>query len=92
MFELGENSEKYHYDVGLFLADKPIDELVVVGEMSQSIKQAVEDSDSPIKCYSFKDNGEVALYLMTVMMPDDVVLIKGSNGMKLNEIVSNMRG
>ncbi|MCM1272632.1 MAG: UDP-N-acetylmuramoyl-tripeptide--D-alanyl-D-alanine ligase [Clostridium sp.] len=92
MFELGENSEKYHYDVGLFLADKPIDELVVVGEMSQSIKQAVEDAGSPIKCYSFKDNGEVALYLMTVMMPDDVVLIKGSNGMKLNEIVSNMRG
>ncbi|MDE6025227.1 MAG: UDP-N-acetylmuramoyl-tripeptide--D-alanyl-D-alanine ligase [Lachnospiraceae bacterium] len=92
MFELGENSEKYHYDVGRFLADKPIDELVVVGELSQSIRKAVEDSESDIKCYSFKDNGEVALYLMTVMMPDDVVLIKGSNGMKLNEIVSNMRG
>lgn len=92
MFELGENSEKYHYEVGEFLADKPIDELVVVGELTQHIRRAVEDANSDIKCYSFKDNGEVALYLMSVMMPDDIVLIKGSNGMKLEEIVSNMRG
>lgn len=92
MFELGENSEKYHYEVGKFLADKPIDELVVVGELSQFIKKGVEDSDSKVKCYSFKDNGEVALYLMSVMMPEDVALIKGSNGMNLNEIVSNLRG
>lgn len=92
MFELGENSEKYHYEVGEFIAGKPIDELVVVGDLSQNIRKAVEASDSDIKCYSFKDNGEVALYLMTVMMPDDIVLIKGSNGMNLCEIVSNMRG
>ena len=78
--------------MGEFLADKPIDELVVVGELSQYIRKAVEDANSDIKCYSFKDNGEVALYLMSVMMPDDIVLIKGSNGMKLEEIVSNMRG
>ena len=92
MFELGENSEKYHYEVGEFLADKPIDELVVVGELTQHIRRAVEDAGSDMKCYSFKDNGEVALYLMSVMMPDDIVLIKGSNGMRLEEIVSNMRG
>lgn len=92
MFELGENSEKYHYEIGEFIADKPIDELVVVGDLSQNIRKAVEAADSDIKCYSFKDNGEVALYLMTVMMPDDIVLIKGSNGMNLCDIVSNMRG
>lgn len=92
MFELGENSEKYHYEVGEYLADKNIDELVVVGELSTHIKQAVLDKESKIQCYSFKDNGEVTLYLLSVMLPGDVALIKGSNGMHLNEIVSNMRG
>ena len=30
---------------------------------------------------------EVALYLMAIMRPEDVVLIKGSHGMKMDEIV-----
>lgn len=92
MFELGSRSEEFHREVGEFLASKKIDELVVVGELSQFIKQAVEEKESKIKCYSFKDNGEVALYLMSVMNPEDVVLIKGSNGMHMNEIVSNLCG
>lgn len=71
---------------------KKIDDLIVVGELSQHIADAVEASDSDIKCYRFKDNGEVALYLLSVMQPDDIVLIKGSNGMHLDEIVSNMLG
>lgn len=92
MFELGDRSEEYHYEVGKFLAGKDIDELVVVGELSQHIMQAVKDSESDIACYSFKDNGEVSLYLLSIMQPNDVALIKGSNGMHLNEIVSNMVG
>ncbi|MGN0435237.1 MAG: UDP-N-acetylmuramoyl-tripeptide--D-alanyl-D-alanine ligase [Wujia sp.] len=92
MFELGEDSELYHYEVGKYLADKNIDELVVVGELSQHIMKAVKDTNSPIRCFSFKDNGEVTLYLLSVMSSDDIVLIKGSNGMNLSSIVSNMRG
>ena len=92
MFELGENSEQLHYDIGKHLATKKIDELVVVGELSQQYVKAVQESDSQIKCYSFKDNGEVALYLMSVMNPEDIALIKASNGMKLKEIVENMQG
>ena len=92
MFELGENSENYHYEIGEYLADKHIDDLIVVGELSQHIADAVEAKGADINCYRFKDNGEVALYLLSVMKPEDIVLIKGSNGMHLDEIVSNMLG
>ncbi len=92
MFELGENSENYHYEVGKFLADKDVDELVVVGELSAFIRKAVEDAGSKIRCYSFKDNGEVVLYLLSVLNPEDVVLVKGSNGMHLKEVVDNLHG
>ncbi len=92
MFELGDKSEEYHYEVGKFLADKDIDELVAVGELSKHIVRGVKDSESNIDCYTFNDNGEVSLYLLSIMQSDDIVLIKGSNGMHLNEIVNNMRG
>ena len=40
------------------VATKKIDELVVVGDLAQHIMQGVQDSNSDINCYSFKDNGE----------------------------------
>ncbi len=43
------------------------------------------------KTFSFMDNEEVALYLMAIMRPEDVVLIKGSHGMKMDEIVKILR-
>ena len=92
MFELGENSEKYHYEIGTYLADKNIDELVVVGELSKQIVQAVKDAGSHIKCNTLNDNGEATLFLMSVMAPGDIVLIKGSNGMNMSQIVSNIVG
>lgn len=92
MFELGEHAADYHYELGKYVATKKIDELVVIGDLAQNIMRGVKDSQSDIACYSFKDNGEVALYLLSVMRADDVVLIKGSNGMHLNEVVSNLLG
>lgn len=88
MFELGENEIKYHRELGEFLLDKPIDELVVLGELSQNIKQVIEESDSKIKVYTFSDNEEAAIYLMATLRAEDVVLIKASNGMHLKEIVN----
>ncbi|MDO5154820.1 MAG: UDP-N-acetylmuramoyl-tripeptide--D-alanyl-D-alanine ligase [Eubacteriales bacterium] len=88
MFELGANEVLYHEQIGEFLIDKPIDELVVLGELSQNIKRVVEASDSKIKVYTFSDNEEAAIYLMATLKPEDIVLIKASNGMKLKEIVN----
>lgn len=88
MFELGENEITYHRKVGEFLLDKPIDEVVVMGELSQNIKQVLEENGSKMKVYTFSDNEEAAIYLMATLKPEDVVLLKASNGMNLKEIVN----
>lgn len=88
MFELGENEVKYHKEIGEFILDKTINEVVVLGDLSQNIKQVIENSDSQIKVYTFSDNEEAAIYLMATLKPEDVVLIKASNGMNLKEIVN----
>ena len=87
MFELGTDSERYHYEVGEYLADLPIDELVVVGERAKAIHKALVDHKSRIRVSEYVDNEEVAMYLLGTLMPEDIVLIKGSNGMKMSEIV-----
>jgi UDP-N-acetylmuramoyl-tripeptide--D-alanyl-D-alanine ligase len=88
MFELGVNEVEYHKEIGRFLLDKPIDEVVVLGELSQNIKQVIENADTKIKVYTFADNEEAAIYLMATLRPEDIVLIKASNGMELKEIVN----
>lgn len=88
MFELGADSASYHYQIGEYLRDKKIDEVVVVGKEALEIKKALDVCDTKYaKTFSFMDNEEVALYLMAIMRPEDVVLIKGSHGMKMDEIV-----
>ena len=76
------------YQIGEYLRDKKIDEVVVVGKEALEIKKALDVCDTKYaKTFSFMDNEEVALYLMAIMRPEDVVLIKGSHGMKMDEIV-----
>lgn len=88
MFELGENEVKYHKEIGTFILDKPIDEVVVLGDLAQHIKQTIDEADTSIKTYTFADKEEAAIYLMATLRPEDVVLIKASNGMNLKEIVN----
>ena len=56
--------------------------------MSQS-KEALDACDTKYaKTVSFTDTEEIAIYLMALMKPEDIVLLKGSNGMKLSEVVN----
>lgn len=91
MFELGENEVQYHREIGEFLLDKPIDEVVVLGTLSQNIKEVLEHGDTSVKVYTFSDNEEAAIYLVATLRPEDIVLIKASNGMNLKEIVDILK-
>lgn len=88
MFELGVNEVIYHKEIGEFLLNKPVDEVIVLGELSQNIKQVIEENESKIEVYTFSDNEEAAIYLMATLKPEDIALLKASNGMNLNEIVN----
>jgi len=91
MFELGENEKKFHYEVGEYLADKSIDELIVIGDLAQNIAQALKDKNSSITIRSFKDKEEIAFYLKSDMTSNDIVLLKASNGMKLYDLVEMLK-
>lgn len=85
MFELGENSRKYHYEVGEFLSRMPVDELVAVGESAEEIARAARRNPG-IKINKFDNNKSAADYIRSILQKDDLILLKGSNGMHLGEI------
>ena len=91
VLELGECSEQLHREVGAYLAnlkknDKMVDVLITVGE--QSIFLAEEAKQQGLQqVSSFSSNPEASVYLKEFLQEGDVVLVKGSRGMKTEEIM-----
>lgn len=87
MLELGEDSCRYHHEVGEYLAANPSDQLLVLGERAREIGKAVRENNSLVVVKEFSDSAELISYLRISLAEGDAVLFKGSNSMKLGEIV-----
>ena len=93
MLELGEKEKEYHYEVGRFLAGLNLDEVVLFGDLSREIERGIRDhakDDIPVR--HFEDRETMKAYLMKSLSPEDVLLLKGSNGMRLSGIVKELIG
>ncbi|NTW72189.1 MAG: UDP-N-acetylmuramoyl-tripeptide--D-alanyl-D-alanine ligase [Eubacteriaceae bacterium] len=93
MFEIGEEAEKYHREVGKFAAENDIDRLITVGEMSIYYNKGAEDSGFDQR-YSlhFNSKDELQDYLDNHIKSKYVILIKGSRGMRMEEVVHHLTG
>lgn len=91
MFEMGAMAEELHYGVGSFIKDKKIDYLITIGKDSKHIMQAVVDSgNQTIKLQHFDNNNEALTYILSIVSQGDFILIKGSRGMKMEQIADGI--
>lgn len=88
MLELGEKERQYHYEVGAFIADLGIDEVDVYGELSTELLRGIAEKNADIVTKHFPDRQALESYLLAAVRPEDALLLKGSNGMKLKDIVN----
>lgn len=93
ILELGESSYECHYEVGKYISDKNIDEVVVVGNEAKAIVKAIKDSgNTAIITNMFDTNLEASNYLKASFKEKEcAILIKGSRGMKTDEIVKSLK-
>jgi UDP-N-acetylmuramoyl-tripeptide--D-alanyl-D-alanine ligase len=92
MLELGEKAFDYHLKLGKSVAESEIDLLLTVGKFSLAIGQgAKEYGMSPEKIWAFDNNEKASAYLFENLKTGDVVLIKGSRKMKLEEVVLSLK-
>ncbi|MBI2636851.1 MAG: UDP-N-acetylmuramoyl-tripeptide--D-alanyl-D-alanine ligase [Parcubacteria group bacterium] len=92
MLELGGLSEEEHRKVGRLVASLPeISVLITVGERARDIARGARDSGmEEERVFSFPNTQEAGLFVQRRMEKGDVVLVKGSRGMKMEAIVKEI--
>ncbi len=93
MFELGEQSDKLHYETGLYAAASPIEVLILIGENAKHMSRAVDDycaehKDRVCEKYYFAERDQAIETLLSILKNQDAILIKASHGMGFQEIVT----
>ncbi len=89
MLELGDYSEEGHRGVGHTAAACALDILVVVGNKSRSIAEEAVKAGMPDQdIHTFDNNLEAVTFLEQILKPKDTVLVKGSRGMKMEDVTA----
>lgn len=87
MLELGKHTEEAHKNVGEMIKEN-VEILIVVGPRSKKIKEgATEAGMNRENIFEFLDSNETGKFLKTFVQKDDLVLIKGSQGMRMERAV-----
>lgn len=96
VLELGEVSEKCHYEVGSYIVQlwkkgKKVDAVFTVGTEAAWIAKAIETETKQIKTNKFSSNEEAIAYLKSYLEEGDAIMLKGSRGMHIDEIVEALK-
>ncbi len=86
MLELGPDEAEFHMGIGRMLSPEAADILYTYGELSQHIAEAAKPAYPAGAVRHFADKRQLAEALIHETDPGDLVLLKGSRGMKLEEI------
>ncbi len=90
ILELGEFSSKIHEDIGKYIINKNITSVILIGNEVNNIKKVLENNKFN-EIYSFKSEELSYNFLDEYLSKDDIVLIKGSHGMNLINIVNYLK-
>ncbi len=85
MFELGENEKAMHGEVGEYAAEKDIDLILCVGELSEAMYQEAAGNGGNAKYYETREALEEVLN--EILQPGDTVLVKASHSMAFENLV-----
>jgi UDP-N-acetylmuramoyl-tripeptide--D-alanyl-D-alanine ligase len=93
MLELGADSARYHRAVGAAAARAAVDGLIAVGDhAADTAAGALEIGFAPDRAETFATAGAAAARLAGMVARGDVVLVKGSRGARMEEVVERLRG
>lgn len=91
MLELGSEEESLHKDVGKYLSQLNIDYLFTYGELGKKIADGALLNGFPEqKIFSSKDHQSLYEKLIQTINANDIVYVKGSRGMELEKVTSEL--
>jgi murE/murF fusion protein len=91
MLELGTHSEAMHHKIGGICAETGIALLYATGNFSGNVAQGAVEKGMKTSAVFTGSHEEIVKDLKKRLKPGDWVLIKGSRGMKMEKIVSELK-
>lgn len=87
MRELGDVADRAHLEVGRVAAESGLSVLVTVGELGRRIADGAREAGFARSIEEYRTSEEAAVALKEEVRPGDVVLVKGSRAMKMENVV-----
>ena len=92
MLELGESAQEFHRQAGEAVVRTGWDVLITVGPLALSIAEGAAKAGMPqAKVHSFPDSDSAAERIADLLREGDLVLVKGSRGMKTEKIMARLK-
>lgn len=95
MFELGENSDAMHAEVGAYAVKKGVDYILCVGENSRHMYEAAVQKETKSRAFYFATRKELLLALQEEedrpFPTGSTILIKASHGMQFSKVVELLK-
>jgi UDP-N-acetylmuramoyl-tripeptide--D-alanyl-D-alanine ligase len=93
MLELGREAQHMHRDIGRFVAGLPLSRLIVCGDLGREIAAGAKQAGmSHQAIVEVADATAAAELLKKSVRRGDVVLVKASRGMRMEQIVQGLTG
>lgn len=89
MLELGDYSKKAHSLVGEMVAENNIDCLLAYGSDAKYYYYSAKENGCK-NAFLFDDKAELSAKLIQIAQPGNVVIFKGSRGMRLEDVMNNV--
>lgn len=89
ILELDNYAKEIHKEIGNSIINNKIDVLITVGENAYYTYSVAYDAG--IESYHYKDNNEMLKEIDKIIDIGDTILVKGSHGMNLIEIVIHLK-
>lgn len=88
MFELGDGAKEMHVDISKKLVENKIDLVFTAGKLMKNMYEALPQSMRG----AYEENSEaLAPVVLNAAKNGDVVLVKGSRGMKMEKVVEKLK-
>ncbi|HPO04092.1 MAG TPA: UDP-N-acetylmuramoyl-tripeptide--D-alanyl-D-alanine ligase [Bacillota bacterium] len=89
MFELGDEEEEFHRSIGEYASQKGINVLLSVGKNAKQISLGAQGGK--VKTFHFENKDMLIAALPQWIIEGDTILVKGSRGMEMDEIVKYLK-
>lgn len=91
MFELGETEKELHYNTGAYAAQKGINVICCIGELSKNAYDGAKALSKNSAVLYFETRDAFLDKIENVVQKGDTILVKASHGMEFPEIVERLK-